>query len=302
MTLEDLSSGVSTLQVHVKDSVPVLVIPDDLPFNALREWLRQEVPLRQSVINGRASRLDLGTRELNLFDLRRLVHLLRDEMSVEVTGLYVLPEAIHRYAERELKLKLFAVEESVPEVADLEPDTSPDPEEPEAPEIGEAIVAAVTEDAATEAEEPEAPTVEEAVEAPSDRVIPIPRPDMPPERERSEDGRRTLVMDRTLRSGTRVQFEGDVTIYGDVNPGAQVVAAGNVLILGSVKGMVHAGALGDEDRFVLAFDLRPIQLRIGRKIAIPPERGPDDGTISPEIARIVDGQILIERYRGRMPR
>ena len=87
--------------------VPVLVLPADLPFDDLREWLRERVAASLDEIGGRACRLDLGARDIALFDLRRLIHLLRDTFSLDVTALYVRPDAIHRFAERELKLKLF---------------------------------------------------------------------------------------------------------------------------------------------------------------------------------------------------
>ena len=108
-------------------------------------------------------------------------------------------------------------------------------------------------------------------------------------------------MNRTLRSGHSIRFEGDVTIFGDVNPGAQVVAAGNIVVLGALKGVAHAGATGDEDTFILAFDLQPTQLRIARKIAIVPAKG-NRRAIDPEIAVIRNEHIVIEPYRSRLPR
>src|SRR5512138_984788 len=51
-----------------------------------------------------------------------------------------------------------------------------------------------------------------------------------------------LFINRTLRSGTRIEFSGHVVVLGDVNPGAEIVAGGNVIIWGHLRGMVHAGA------------------------------------------------------------
>ncbi|MBC7106160.1 MAG: septum site-determining protein MinC, partial [Firmicutes bacterium] len=72
----------------------------------------------------------------------------------------------------------------------------------------------------------------------------------------------TILVRRTLRSGQRLCYNGNVVILGDVNPGAEVVAAGNVIVMGVLRGVVHAGANGNEEAVVLAFRLRPTQLRI----------------------------------------
>lgn len=92
-----------------------------------------------------------------------------------------------------------------------------------------------------------------------------------------------LFLDRTLRSGTRIEFAGHVVVLGDVNPGAEVVADGNVIIWGRLRGMVHAGAKGKRDAVICALDLSPTQLRIADEVsaALTPRENP-----KPEIARI----------------
>ncbi|MBW1879593.1 MAG: septum site-determining protein MinC [Deltaproteobacteria bacterium] len=233
-------------------------------------------------MGGRACRLDLGERAIENFDLRRLLHLLRDEYSIVVTGLYVLPEAIHQYAERELKLRLFPIDPGAPEAEAvgeaLEEESDPEEEEVAEPELAIAV------DAPTEPEVEE-PTIQAAVP-----LVALPEP-----------GRRTLYVHRTLRSGASVRFEGDIMVMGDVNPGAQVIGSGNVLVLGALKGLAHAGSAGDEGAFILAFDLRPTQLRIARKIAIPPQRTPD-ARFDPEVARIEGDHLVVEPYRPRSSR
>jgi len=99
-----------------------------------------------------------------------------------------------------------------------------------------------------------------------------------------------LVVRRTLRSGQSLRHPGHVVIIGDVNPGAEVVAGGDILVWGRVRGMVHAGALGDEGAVICALDLDPTQLRIAGHIARSPEellRKP-----VPEMASVLEGQIV----------
>jgi septum site-determining protein MinC len=297
------------LRVRYDDSVPVLLVPDDLPFAELREWMRSRLPEALPEIGGRASRLHLGSRPIQLFDVRRLVHMLRDEFNVEITGLYVQPKAIVRYAERELKLKLFQLGEVSPFGEPEAPED--DPADVPMPGLADLVAALASdeedEDEAVD-EEPEEPT-EEELEPEMFEPLPaqrrdIPLPDLPDEEPDSDPdgGRPALTVTRTLRSGVRIRYDGDVVIYGDVNAGAEVKAAGNILVLGRLRGVVHAGANGDEGAHILAFEMAPTQLRVARQIAIAPAGARSKDLFAPEIATIVDGGIVIEPYRGRLRR
>lgn len=110
--------------------------------------------------------------------------------------------------------------------------------------------------------------------------------------EENEEGRtdRATVVQRTIRSGQSVRHPGHVVIIGDVNPGAEVVAGGSIVVWGRLRGLVHAGALGDEDAVICALDLAPTQLRIGRHISRSPEERPSKP--APEMASVRDGQIV----------
>ena len=106
-----------------------------------------------------------------------------------------------------------------------------------------------------------------------------------------------ILLDRTLRSGQSVRCEGHVVILGDVNSGAEVIAGGDVVVWGRLRGIVHAGALGDAGRCVCALDLSPTQLRIGSHIARPPEGRRRSKQARPERAFISGEQIVAERWR-----
>jgi len=95
-----------------------------------------------------------------------------------------------------------------------------------------------------------------------------PRPEEKRQYSVSELGDETaLFLSKTLRSGTRIEFPGHVIVFGDVNPGAEIVAEGNVLVWGRVRGMIHAGAKGDTSAFICALDLSPTQLRIAGEVS-----------------------------------
>jgi septum site-determining protein MinC len=106
-------------------------------------------------------------------------------------------------------------------------------------------------------------------------------------------GEQATLLHRTLRSGFSIETPGHVVIIGDVNPGAEVIAGGNVLVWGRLRGMVHAGAEGNQQAIVCALDLSPTQLRIAGKIAVTPQRR---GKPQPELARLQNDQVIAEPW------
>ncbi len=107
-------------------------------------------------------------------------------------------------------------------------------------------------------------------------------------------GEDAILIERTLRSGNSIRHPGHVTVLGDVNPGAEIIAGGNVIVWGRMRGVVHAGATGNEEAMVCALDLSPTQLRIAGQISISPSR---KGKPRPECARIRDGQLVAEPWQ-----
>lgn len=103
-----------------------------------------------------------------------------------------------------------------------------------------------------------------------------------------------LYIRQNLRSGQSVSHKGHLVIVGDVNPGAEVMAEGDITIWGSLRGMAHAGTAGNTNSEIRALKFDPIQLRIAHAIARSPDRPRANMHSSgPETARIVNGTIRI---------
>lgn len=122
-------------------------------------------------------------------------------------------------------------------------------------------------------------------------VSPPAPPSTPP-----PDSSEGVLVRRTLRSGQSVQHAGHVVVLGDVNPGAEIVAQGDIVVWGHLRGIVHAGAGGDQERCICALRLSPTQLRIGSHIARPPESRARLKHGQPEKAFVLDGQIVVEPF------
>lgn len=100
----------------------------------------------------------------------------------------------------------------------------------------------------------------------------------------------------TVRSGQVVETKGNLVVIGDANPGSELIAGGNIIVMGAARGIVHAGADGNRGAVVVALNLLPTQIRIADIIS----RCPDDEILRtewvPEIAFIKDGAVYIEQY------
>jgi septum site-determining protein MinC len=113
-----------------------------------------------------------------------------------------------------------------------------------------------------------------------------------------------------LRSGQVLRRNESVVVVGDVNPGAQVISGGDVLVWGRLRGFIHAGAGGNRNAVVTALEFSPTQLRIANLTTVPPEtkstsRGfwfwRQPSLTRAEVAYISDGRIVVEPWDDTKP-
>jgi septum site-determining protein MinC len=115
-----------------------------------------------------------------------------------------------------------------------------------------------------------------------------------------QSGRTGEFYKGTLRSGQVLECETSLIVLGDVNPGAKIIAKGNIVVLGSLKGNAYAGASGDENTFVAALDMDPVQIKIGNVIGRSADKGPllaiknRKKAMEPQMAVVSGDAILIE--------
>lgn len=112
-----------------------------------------------------------------------------------------------------------------------------------------------------------------------------------------EDDANARVVYGTLRSGQRIETPFSLVVIGDVNPGADIIAGGDIYVLGALRGTAHAAAYDEysEDRVIMAMVMQPVQLRIGSVIS----RGSDEAGSTAEVARLESRRIIVEEYNSR---
>ena len=132
------------------------------------------------------------------------------------------------------------------------------------------------------AEEPE-PSEAQPADSPGNsgiKILPVPTD-------------KTQFIHGLIRSGQRIRASGHVVIVGDVNPGAELIADGSIVVMGALRGKAHAGYAGDEHAVIAALSLQPTLLAIAKVVNLPPEEGLEKAGY-PEKARLLAGKIVIE--------
>ncbi|MCU6793421.1 MULTISPECIES: septum site-determining protein MinC [Paenibacillus] len=97
-----------------------------------------------------------------------------------------------------------------------------------------------------------------------------------------------------VRSGQTMVKEGNILFLGDVNPGGELISTGSIYVMGSLRGMAHAGVNGNDKSIIAASHLRPTQLRISAIISRPPDEwGMNEAFM--EFAYVKDGKMEIDK-------
>lgn len=102
-----------------------------------------------------------------------------------------------------------------------------------------------------------------------------------------------LYVQTVVRSGVEIRHPGTIIVLGDVNPGGSVIADGDVLVWGCLRGLAQAGAAGNGQCLIMALRMEPTQIRIAEFVARAPETPPEQ--FHPEVAYVSAGSIRIAR-------
>ncbi len=102
-----------------------------------------------------------------------------------------------------------------------------------------------------------------------------------------------VYLQMTVRSGMDIRHQGTVIIMGDVNPGGEIFAAGDIIVWGRLRGIAHAGYPNNPQCLIMALQMEPTQLRIADRVARAPETPPPQ--FEPEIAYVTPQGIRIAR-------
>ena len=110
-----------------------------------------------------------------------------------------------------------------------------------------------------------------------------------------------LLIKTTCRSGEVVRYSGDVVILADVNPGAEIIADGDILVFGSLRGLAHAGAGGDTQATIIALNLESPRIQIGPYTGMAPkaQKRNKSNRPGPTLVFVRRQQIIAAPFKGR---
>lgn len=240
----------------------LLIIPPDEPWETVLERVdvRLDEARARSFWRGAQTTIDCGLRFVSLEELDALLDRVKRAYGLVPIAI-VAADAATRAAGEKLALVSYEEMPVIRKPARREFETNVTPSSP---------------DAAPPLTSPASPEVSEKAPASANNA---------------------LYLYQTVRSGQRVVNDGHIVICGDVNAGAEIIAKGDIVVFGTLRGVAHAGCYGDEGARIVAGSLRPPQLRIAGKIARSPEDAGKTKTGSaernPEVARIENSEIQI---------
>ena len=160
------------------------------------------------------------------------------------------------------------------------------------PESGEALPSRPS------ARSPNASGAARAGHAPWSAGQAAPQPVAPGKPDRGEEA---LLIKTTCRSGEVISYPGDIVVLADVNPGAQLIADGDIFVYGALRGVAHAGASGDTKAVIIATVMQAPRLQIGPHVGIAPEgkQGSVSDSSGPRIAYVRRQSVFVQDYAGR---
>lgn len=106
-------------------------------------------------------------------------------------------------------------------------------------------------------------------------------------------GETALLVKHTLRSGQMVNYNGHITVLGNIHPGAKVLAGGNIIVMGTCSGFTHAGQFGNQKAYIMALRIKNAHLRIAEHIL---SFNQQQQQIGPVVASIKNNEIMLADY------
>jgi septum site-determining protein MinC len=114
-------------------------------------------------------------------------------------------------------------------------------------------------------------------------------------------GNEALLIKTTCRSGEVIRYAGDVVVFADVNPGSEIIADGDIVVFGALRGLAHAGAGGDVQSTITAIRMETHRLQIGPYTGVSPKANQrsKSNRISPKIAYVRRRGVYVAPFAGR---
>ena len=267
------------VQVVARGADVAFVIDENAPFDVVAAELKDYLAKQSGLWSKGDITMNVGQRMLVREELAQLKSIIEANSGLRVTRFWFSPESLDN---GELKIEA----KPPPTVAPAKPTAQPPAHNeivlPEAqPETSDASISAVG-------------SVIESLKSRQNK-----------NGTRNRNITEALFIKSTFRSGESLHHHGDVVVLADVNPGAEICADGDIVVVGSLKGWVHAGASGDNKAVIIALELPSSRFQIGKYTGVAPvnaRRQPKSSASGPRIAYVRSRSIHVAPFAGRFAR
>ena len=272
-----LKTGV--VQVVARGADVAFVIDENAPFDVVAAELKDYLAKQSGLWSKGDITMNVGQRMLVREELAQLKSIIEANSGLRVTRFWFSPESLDN---GELKIEAKPPMTVAPAKPTAQPPAHNEIVLPEAqPETSDASITAVG-------------SVIESLKSRQNK-----------NGTRNRNITEALFIKSTFRSGESLHHHGDVVVLADVNPGAEICADGDIVVVGSLKGWVHAGASGDNKAVIIALELPSSRFQIGKYTGVAPvnaRRQPKSSASGPRIAYVRSRSIQVAPFAGRFAR
>ena len=268
------------VQVVARGADVAFVIDENAPFDVVADELKQYLANQSGLWSRGDITLNVGQRMLARDELAQIKSIIETKSGLTVTRFWFAPESMENGV-LQVEAKPPKSAELTASVADIHPAHNeiviPEP----APETTAQSISAVE-------------SIIESLKSRHNK-----------NGERNRNITEALFIKSTFRSGESLHHHGDVVVLADVNPGAEIRADGDVVVVGSLKGWVHAGVSGDTKSVIVALDLLSSGFQIAKYRGVPhtsPRRKSNSLASGPKIAYVRSRSIHVAPFAGRFAR
>ena len=280
----------SVVQVVARGTDVAFVIDESAPFDVVASELRDYLSKQSGLWSKGDITINVGQRMLARDELAQVKSIIETHSGLTVTRFWCAPESLGG-GDFQIEAKAAPTPEPVP---------APKPvAEPVAQPIAHNEI--VLPESPLEIDPSTAAASKTAIES----IIESLKSRHNKNGARNRNITEALFIKSTFRSGETLEHSGDVIVLADVNPGAEIRADGDIIVFGSLKGWVHAGASGDNKAVIIALELPSARFQIGKYPGVAPtsaRRKAKSSASGPMIAYVRSRSIHVAPYAGRFAR
>ena len=300
------------IQVSGRGTNVNFAIDDTVPFAEVAQGLREHLAESRALYSRGTVTVNVGRRMLAREELTQIKEILEKESGVAIARFWCSPDILEEALSESMGFGVAVSPSGTPvqpqqkaEVKENRRAKPSVPAEPDGLDLWQAYSSPTplvhNSPELSRLKSPAGPEPGEEIAPPASSGNTDPQASQELEVSGLNRGNEALLIKTTCRSGEAIRYPGDVILLADVNPGAQIIADGDILVFGSLRGLAHAGASGDVQATIIALNLDTHRLQIGPYTGMAPKANKRSKSTrtGPQIVYVRRRSIFVAPYAGR---